>query len=161
MNEPCLPCKPVIPELQVIRLIDRRVRSIIFDYALGALILGVIPLYGVWVPPLRVACLILLNLKMVISVGHYWGYHNGRFILTYLTVILTILRSFLLAMLVWVGVLLVGLFIPYADSLARAVAYGFLTVSIGNYLSHYFYRPGILDGEALGRAMKFNQLHLD
>ena len=158
MNEPCLPCRPVIPELRVITLIERKVRSMIIDYALVALILGVIPVYGSWIPTVRVSCLIFINVRMVLAVGRFWGHHKGHFVMTNITLILAILRSFCLAILIWAVIVIVGLFIPFADSLARAIAYGFLTMSIGNSLSHYYYRPGILDGEALGRAMNFHQL---
>jgi len=158
MKEPCLPCKNVIPELRVITLIERKVRSMIVDYALGALILGVIPIYGLWVPTVRIIVLIFINLKMVLAVGRFWGHHKGHFVTTNLTLILAILKSFFLAIFLWAGVVIIGLFIPFADSLARAFAYGFLTMSIGNALSHYYYRPGILDEEALGRAMNFHQL---
>ena len=161
MNEPCLPCKPVIPELRAIRLIERRVRSMIVDFALGALILGVIPIYGTWVPIVRVSCLILVNLIMVWRVGRFWGHYKSHFVMTNITLILAIFRSLILAVLIWVVIVLLGLFVPFADSLARAIAYGFLTMSIGNSLSHYYYRPGILDGAALGRAMQFNRLQLD
>lgn len=162
MHEPCLPCEPVIPELQAIRLIERRVRSMIVDYGLGALILGVIPLYGAWIPWVRIICLVLINLRMLWAVGRFWGHHNSsHFVMTNLTLILAIGRSLILAVLIWVLFLLIGLLIPFADSLARACAYGFLTMSLGNSLSHYYYRPGILDGKALGRAMEFNQLQLD
>ncbi len=158
MNEPCLPCKPVIPELRVINLIERKVRSMIIDYALLALILGVIPVYGSWVPAVRIACLIFINVRMVLAVGRFWGHHKGHFVMTNITLILAILRSFFLAILIWAVVVMIGLIIPFVDSLARAIAYSFLTMSIGSSLSHYYYRPGVLDGEALGRAMNFHQL---
>ncbi|MEL6927963.1 MAG: hypothetical protein AAFO95_04940, partial [Cyanobacteria bacterium J06600_6] len=47
--------RAIAPGVRVIIKIGQRVRNSIFDYALGAAIIGLIPVYGRWIPEIRIA----------------------------------------------------------------------------------------------------------
>lgn len=143
--------------IELIIAIGKRVRNSILDYALGAAILGLIPVYGPWIPEIRLTLLVILNLKMVSNIGRFWGYHKNQDLLVIVGCILSLLASLALAILTWLSIFALGLLIPFADSLARAIAYGVLTWSIGHAVSRYYYSPQILDTEALEKALQFQR----
>ena len=147
----------IAPGLKIIISIRQRVRKSILDYALGAAILGLIPIYGNLIPALRLILLAALNLKMIVNIGRFWGYHRGQGSLEFIGCILAIIGSFILSIFAWLGVFTVGLFIPLVDSLARAIAYAVLTWNIGRAVSRYYYSPKTLDIEALVKAIRFQQ----
>ena len=147
----------IAPGLKIIIDIGQRVKKSILDYALGAAILGLVPIYGRGIPALRLILLAALNLKMMVNIGRFWGYHRGQGSLEFIDCILAIIGSFVLSIFAWLGVFSVGLFIPLVDSLARAIAYGVLTWNIGRAVSRYFYSPKTLDKEALVKAIRFQR----
>ena len=147
----------IIPGVKLIESIARKVKSIIIDYVLGAAILGVIPIYGRWIPLLRVALLIVLILKMVRDIRRFWGDRPDRRVGAVLRCVLGIIGSAALALIAWLGVLLLSLLIPFIDIIARAIAYGVLTFNIGRTMSHYYYNPQTSNLKALQKALKFHQ----
>ena len=149
--------KAIAPGVRVIIRIGQRVRNSIFDYALGAAILGLIPVYGRWIPEIRVALLTLLNLKMIVNIGGFWGYHRGQGNLAIFGCILAIVGAFALGIVSWLIVFIAGLFVPFVDSLARAVGYGVFTWNVGKAVSQYYYSPQRLNIEALRKALQFQR----
>lgn len=150
--------RSIAPGIQIIIRIGQQVRGTILDYTLGAAILGLIPVYGRWIPAIRLSLLALLNLRMVVTIGRFWGHHKGQGSWIILRGLLGLLGSFLLAILAWLIVFAIGLLIPYVDGLARAIAYGVLTWNIGSTTSQYYYSPQTLDIEALEKALRFKQV---
>ena len=161
MSEEYLSPKSIVPGVRLIMKIDRRVRNSILDYALVAAILGLIPVYGAWIPAIRLTLLIGVNLKMIFNIDRFWGYQKGQGVLAIIGCILAIIGAFALGFVTWFMVLLLGLFIPLVDSLARGVAYGVVTWSIGRIVSRYYYSPQTLDPEALQKVLQFHRSHLD
>lgn len=157
LNREYLSSKAIAPGVRVIIEIGRKVRNSILDYALGAAILGLIPVYGRWIPEIRLTLLAVLNIKMVVNIGAFWGYHKGQGNLAIFACIMAIFGSFLLSIMTWLIIFAIGLFIPLVDSLARAIAYGVLTWNIGRAVSRYYYSPQTLDTEALAKAIQFEQ----
>ncbi|MEM7758881.1 MAG: hypothetical protein AAGF83_06425 [Cyanobacteria bacterium P01_G01_bin.67] len=155
LTEECLSDSKITSGIELIIAIGKRVRNSVLDYALGAAILGLIPVYGRWIPEIRFALLTILNLKMVVNIGRFWGYHKNQDILVIVGSILGLLASFTLAMMTWLIIFAIGLFVPLVDSLARACAYGIFTWSIGHTISRYYYSPQNLDTKALQRAFQF------
>jgi|GEM_PF-2375834 len=147
----------IAPGLKIIIDIGRRVKKSILDYALGAAILGLVPLYGDLIPAIRLILLAGLNIKMMVNIGRFWGYHQGQGSLESIGCLLAIIGSFALSIFAWLAVFAVGLFIPLVDSLARAIAYGVLTWNIGRAVSRYYYSPQTLDLEALVKAIQFQR----
>lgn len=152
-----LSSKAIAPGVRIIIKIGQRVRNSILDYALGAAILGLIPVYGRWIPEIRLILLGVLNLKMIFNIGGFWGYHKGQGSLAIARSIFAVIGSFALAILAWLTIFAVGLFIPLVDSLARAIAYGVLTWNIGQAVSRYYYSPQTLDLAALEKALQFQR----
>ena len=147
----------IAPGVRVIIKIGQRVRNSIFDYALGAAILGLIPVYGRWIPEIRVTLLVLLNLKMIVNIGRFWGYHRGQGSLAIFGCIVAVVGAFTLGILSWFVVFIAGLFIPFLDSLARAAGYGIFTWNVGKAVSQYYYSPQMLNIEALRKALRFQR----
>lgn len=155
LTEECFYDEKITSGIELIITIGKRVRNSILDYSIGAAILGLIPVYGRWIPEIRIALLTALNLKMIFNIGRFWGNHQNQDILVIVGCILALLASFALALLTWVIVLGIGLLVPLVDSLARAFAYGVLTWSIGHAVSRYYYSPQVLDTKALQKALRF------
>ena len=147
----------IVPGIELIVAIAKKVRRSISDYALGAAILGTIPIYGRWIPLLRVFLLIGLNYKMSRDIARFWGYHQRQSWGETISCIFGIISSLVLGLITWLGVLLLGIWIPFVDILARAIAYSVLTFNIGRTVSHYYYSPQTLDSKALQKALKFHQ----
>ena len=145
----------IAPGVKVIIEISKEVRISIFDYALGAAILGLIPIYGRWIPEIRLTLLSLLNLKMIVNVGRFWGYHKSQRKLAIAGFVFGIVGSFALAIMAWLTVFAIGLFLPLIDSFARPIGYGVLTWNIGNAVSRYYYDPRIPNMKALQKAIDF------
>ena len=157
LKKESIAARSIAPGVRVIIKIGQRVRNSIFDYALGAAILGLIPVYGRWIPEIRVTLLVLLNLKMIVNIGGFWGYHKGQGNLVIVNCILAIFGSFALGILAWLAVFIAGLFIPFLDSMARAVGYSIFTWSVGKAVSQYYYSPQRLDIVALRKALRFQR----
>ncbi|MEL6500879.1 MAG: hypothetical protein AAFO76_02725 [Cyanobacteria bacterium J06607_15] len=149
--------RAIAPGVRVIIKIGQRVSNSILDYALGAAILGLIPVYGRWIPAIRVTLLVLLNLKMIVNVGRFWGYHRGQGNLAIIGCVLAIAGSLILALITWLAIFMLGLLIPLLDSLARAIAYGVFTWNVGHAVSRYYYSPRTLNLEALRKALQFER----
>lgn len=147
----------IVPGIRLIETIARKVKSTIIDYTLGAAILGVLPVYGRWIPLLRVALLIMLILKMVRDIRRCWGDRQDRRVKAAFSCFLGVVGSVALALIAWLGVLLMSLLIPFIDILARAIAYGVLTFNIGRTMSHHYYNPQTSNLKALQKALKFHQ----
>lgn len=147
----------ITPGIKALIVIDNRVRASILDYALGAIIIGLIPFYGRWITELRIVALGILNLKMAWNIGRFWGYHPGQGIIEIISLLLGIIGAFALGIFSWILVFTLGLFVPLADSLARAAAYGAFTWSMGITVSKYYFSCRSLDSKALERAWTFYQ----
>ena len=161
IKEEFVAASSIAPGVKVIIEIGQRVRNSILDYALGAAILGLIPVYGRWIPEIRLTLLTLLNLKMTFNIGRFWGYHKGQGNLAIAGCILGIIGSFALAIMAWIVVFAIGLFTPFVDSLARPIGYSVLTWNIGRAMSRYYYSPQTLDIEALQKAIEFQRSQLN
>ena len=147
----------IAPGLKIIIGIGQRAKDSILDYVFGAAILGLIPIYGPWVPEVRIILLTALNLKMIWNVGRFWGNYRGQGSLALMGSLFSVIGSVILAVLAWLIIFGIGLFIPLVDSLARAIAYSVLTWNIGMVASRYYYSPQALDITTLQKALKFQR----
>lgn len=147
----------ITPGIKALIIIDSQVRASIVDYALGAIIIGLIPLYGSWTTELRIIALIILNLKMALNIGRFWGYHLGQGIIEVIGLFLGITGAFALGVFSWVIIFTLGLFVPLIDSLARGAAYGTFTWSMGITISKFYFSTRRLDPKAIERAWTFYQ----
>ena len=160
-NESIYNEKSIVPGIKLILAIAKKVKKLILDYALGAAILGIIPVYGRLIPLIRVILLLILNLRMSRDIARFWGYHRRQNWAETISCIFGIVSSLVLGLVAWLVVLVLAIWIPFIDILARAIAYGVLTFNIGRTVSHYYYSPQSLDLKALQKALKFHQLGHD
>ena len=145
----------ITPGIKAMIVIDRQVRQSILGSALGAIIIGLIPFYAPWITKLRIVALSILNLKMALNVGQFWGYHPGQGIIEVIGLVLGIIGTFALGIFTWTIVFTLGLFVPLVDSLARAAAYGTFTWSMGITVSKYYFSALKLDSKAVERSWMF------
>lgn len=112
------------------------VRDLILDYALGASILGLIPIPGLFTVKLLVA--VGLVLKMIWDIGKLWGFQKGQDFLAIAGSFFGGLGALAMAFTAWLTMYGVGLFVPYIKSFALAAALFTLTWSIGQATKQFY-----------------------
>ncbi len=112
----------------------RQIRKLILDFALGACIVGLIP--GLYT--LRFVIVALLNVFMMWKIGRYWGFLKGQDILAYVGNLFGALGALGLAILSWLIVFGIGLFVPYVGSFALAIAFFGSTWMIGQATNQFY-----------------------
>jgi hypothetical protein len=117
----------------------RSVRNLIFDYALGVSLLGLIPISGFLTLKLIIAAVI--EVKMMWDVGSLWQFPKGQDILAVLGNLFGAFGAVALALMTWFACFGVGLFIPYVGSFAIAAALFTFTWMVGQ-ATHQFYANG-------------------
>lgn len=119
--------------------INKEIRDLIIDYAIGAAILGLNPLPGTLTVTLLAASLLLL--KMMRDIGTRWGYPNGQDMLAIGGNLFGGFGSFWIAFMAWVSMYVTGLFVPFVGSFAVALSLFALTWRIGQ-ATHLYYVSG-------------------
>jgi len=115
---------------------NRQVRNLIFDYALGAAVIGLIPISGLLL--LQLVGLIGLILKMRRDIGALWGFPRGHDILAFVGNWFGSLGALGIALMAWLTMLAIGVFVPHLDSLARAAAFTTLTWAEGQVTNQFY-----------------------
>jgi hypothetical protein len=119
--------------------LQRDVRNLILDYALGVSLLGLIPVAG-WLS-FKLAIAVLINAKMMRDIGYRWQFPRGQDILAIIGNFFGALGAIALSLGAWFTFFALGLFVPYVGSLAIAAALFTLTWMIGQ-ATHQFYANG-------------------
>ena len=115
---------------------ERQVRDLILDYALGASILGLIPISGLFTVKLLVAAALIL--KMMWDIGKLWGFRKGQDLLAIAGSFFGGLGALAMAFGAWLTMFGIGLFVPYIKSLALAAALFTLTWSMGQATKQFY-----------------------
>lgn len=118
---------------------ERETRNLALDYALGASILGLIPIAGLLTLKLVVA--IGLLVKMSWDLGAKWKFAKGQDILAIAGYLFGLLGALAMAFMAWLTLLAIGLFVPYAGSFKMAAALFTLTWMVGQ-ITNQFYASG-------------------
>lgn len=129
------PTRSVTRSRRNLRL-DRRVRNLILDYALGTSILGLIP-----IPRLFTLKLILAGgfiLKMIWDIGKMRRFPKGQDFLAIAGAFFGTLGAFAMAATAWLTIFGVGVFFPYLKGLAFAAALFTLVWAIGQAVSQFY-----------------------
>ncbi|MBV8884756.1 MAG: hypothetical protein JO235_12280 [Chroococcidiopsidaceae cyanobacterium CP_BM_RX_35] len=116
--------------------IEREVRALILDYALGVSILGLIPIRGTLTLKLLIAAGLLL--KMMRAVGAKWSFPKGQDVLAIFGNLFGGFGAFAMAFMAWLTMFSVGLFVPYVGSLAVAASLFTLTWGLGQATSQFY-----------------------
>ncbi|HEY9600713.1 MAG TPA: hypothetical protein V6C85_03825 [Allocoleopsis sp.] len=115
---------------------EHLVRDLILDYALGASILGLIPIRGLFTVKLLVTAGLIL--KMIWDIGKLWGFRKGQDCLAIAGSFFGGLGALAMAFTAWLTMFGVGLFVPYIKSLALAAALFTLTWSLGQATKQFY-----------------------
>ncbi len=119
--------------------INKQIRDLIIDYAIGSAIMGLNPLPGTMTVTLLAASVLLL--KMMRDIGGRWGYPKGQDALAIGGNLFGGLGSFWVAFMAWVSMYGLGLFVPFVGGFALASSLFALTWRVGQ-ATHLYYASG-------------------
>lgn len=97
-----------------------RSRRLVFDYALGAAIIALVPIPNIGL--VKFILLLLLNIKMVRDVGRLWSFPKGIGPLARIGSLFGFLGAIALGSLIWGLIFVSGLFVPGVGVLAPGAA---------------------------------------
>ncbi len=131
---------------------SHRARELVLDYAIGAAIIGLIPLsishLWVW----QILAIALLLIKMMRDVGDYWGFPKGRDMFSVIGNLFGGMGALGITLMAWLTLFLIGLLIPVIRSLALAAAFFTLTWTLGQVTNQFYMSSSRLDVTSLRRA---------
>jgi len=136
------------------RLINhsRQIRSLILDYALGAAIIGVIPLPQLLtIQLLAVLALIFIMLR---DIGSRWGFPRGVDGLALVGNLFGFMGACAIAFMAWLSFFGLGLIAPPLRTLTLAAAFASFTWAIGQITNQYYMSSSRLDVTALRRVLQ-------
>ena len=115
---------------------ERESRNLVFDYALGVSILGLIPISG----RLTLKLLVAIGLlgKMLWALAVKWQFPKGQDILAVAGYLFGFLGALAMAFMAWLTLLAIGLFIPYVSSFKMAAALFTLTWMLGQNTNQFY-----------------------
>lgn len=153
--------KPAAVPFHIVQHIQD-VRNLILDYAMGAAILGLLPIPGFLMFEVQLVAAGVLVFKMILDIGAKWGYPKGQDVLAIAGNIFGCLGAFSMALMAWVAVFCVGLFVPFVGSMALASSLFTLTWTMGQVTSQFYAsgrqidaaarKPALQDGKKEGDA---------
>ena len=115
---------------------ERSSRALVFDYALGISILGLIPISGLLTVKLLLAAGLLA--KMLWDLGVKWQFARGQDILALAGYLFGFLGALAMAFMAWLTFFTIGLFIPYIGSFRIAAALFTLTWVLGQNTNQFY-----------------------
>lgn len=119
--------------------LNRQVRNLILDYALGAAILVLLPIPHLMI--VKAIALGVLHYRIIRDVGRLWGVQSRSDFLARLGSIFGVAGALFLALVGWVGMVALGALVPHVEALAAGVAAFAYFWGIGQTV-HHFYLSG-------------------
>lgn len=144
----------IIPGMLAITQRSWEVRNTILDYAIGAAILGLIPIRGLLILELKLLAAGILIFKMMRDIAGKWGYPKGQDMLAIAGNIFGGLGALSLALMAWVTVFCIGLFVPFVGSMAFAASFFTLTWTLGQVTNQFYINGCRIDAAALKKALQ-------
>jgi uncharacterized protein (DUF697 family) len=116
--------------------VNFKVRNLIFDYALGAAIVALLPIpnLGIW----QAIALVLLNILLVVGIARLWQFQKGGDLLARIGIVFGIAGAILLGFLVWLLVIAVGAVVPLIGTLAPGMAAFCYFWGVGQAINHFY-----------------------
>lgn len=108
---------------------ELKIRGMIFDYALGNAILGLIPIPRLYTLKFLVAAVFII--KMLRDLRAKRGFPKGLDVLAIAGYIFSCIGAFAIALMAWLTMIAIGVFVPYAKGFAMAAALFTLTWALG------------------------------
>lgn len=128
------------------------VRRMIFDYAMGAAIVGLIPLHGGGTLEIKLVIVLALILKMTWDISKQWGQPRGQGWLVIISSILGLAWAGIAGLLVWGIMIGLSVVIPYAGAFAKAAGFATGTWIAGQTVNQFYTTAKRPDFTALKRA---------
>lgn len=128
------------------------VRRLIFDYAMGSAIVGLIPLHGGGSLEMKLVVVLVLVLKMIWDIRNYWGRPGGQGVLAVIGNLFGFMAAVLGGCLAWVTLIGLGVVIPYVGAFAKAAGFATATWIAGQSTNQFYTSQKRPDLTALKRA---------
>lgn len=137
---------------------ERDVRGTIFNYALGAAIVGLIPIRGGGSLEIKLLLVLVLILKMMWDIRALWGKPSGQDIIAIIGNLLGGIAAVVGGFLAWGTVVGIGVLIPYVGALAKAAGFATATWIAGQSTNQFYTSQAKPDLAALKRAFPSLQI---
>ncbi|RZM82935.1 hypothetical protein [Leptolyngbya iicbica] len=131
---------------------EGEIRRMIFDYAMGAAIVGLVPLTGGGTLEIKLVIVLALILKMTWDIRQRWGQPQGQGMLVTMGSAFGILWAGVAGLIVWGIMIGLGVVVPYADAFAKAAGFATATWLVGQAVNQFYASPKRPDFSALKRA---------
>ncbi|HEY9824182.1 MAG TPA: hypothetical protein V6D19_01955 [Stenomitos sp.] len=116
--------------------VNFKVRDLILDYALGAVIVVLLPLPSVeW---LKAIALLGLNLCLVIAIAQLWNFQKGGDLLARIGILFGVAGAIGAAILGWLLLVIVGVMVPIIGALAPGMAVFCYFWGFGQTVHHFY-----------------------
>ena len=131
---------------------EGEVRRLIFDYALGAAIVGLVPLRGGGSLEIKFLVVLGLILKMIWDIRNLWGRPQGQDLLAIVGNLFGFMAAVVGGFLAWGTLVGLGVVVPYAGAFARAAGFATATWIAGQSTNQFYTSQKRPDPTALRRA---------
>ena len=128
------------------------VRRLIFDYSMGAAIVGLIPIRGGGSLEIKLLVVLGLVLKMIWDIRTLWGKPRGQDLIALIGNVFGFLGAMVGGFLAWVTLIALGVVIPYAGAFAKAAGFATATWIAGQSTNQFYTSLKRPDLAALKRA---------
>jgi len=128
------------------------VRRLIFDYSMGAAIVGLVPLTGGGTLEIKLLIVLSLILKMIWDIRKLWGKPQGQDILAIIGQIFGVMGAVIGGLLAWGTMIGVSAIVPYAGAFAKAAGFATATWIAGQATNQFYTSQKRPDFAALKRA---------
>ncbi|MGF1459886.1 MAG: hypothetical protein ACFBSG_12770 [Leptolyngbyaceae cyanobacterium] len=131
---------------------EGEVRRLVFDYSLGAAIVGLVPLTGGGTLEVKLLIVLALILKMIWDIRNLWGQPRGQDILAIVGNIFGFIGAIIAGFLAWATLIGLGVVIPYAGAFDKAAGFATATWVAGQATNQFYTSQKRPDFSALKRA---------
>jgi hypothetical protein len=128
------------------------VRRLIFDYSLGAAIVGLIPITGGGSLEIKLLVVLGLVLKMIWDIRNLWGKPQGQGVLPIVGNLFGFIAAVLAGFLAWMTMIALGVITPYVGAFAKAAGFATATWIAGQSTNQFYTSQKRPDITALKRA---------
>lgn len=128
------------------------IRRLIFDYSMGAAIVGLVPLTGGGTLEIKLIVVLGIILKMIWDIRNLWGRPQGQDILAVIGNMFGFIGAVLAGFLAWGTMIGLGVVIPYAGAFAKAAGFATATWIAGTATNQFYTSQKRPDFAALKRA---------
>ncbi|QDV38514.1 lipase family protein [Tautonia plasticadhaerens] len=132
--------------------VNAEAHRLILTFALAGALVTALPSAS-WMYELKLVVVLLLNGFMIREVGRRWGNSRGQGPLTIAIAALGLIGAVAVAVMAFMVVFSISLYVPVVRSWAEAAAYFALTLAVGRVANEYFQGARTVDRDRLARLI--------